>query len=70
MLKSAVRASQEDNLADVLRAASALQEAIYTMAQTAMRDTNPYDVAWIIAEHDKVNMIVRKLDRLVTCHSF
>jgi hypothetical protein len=70
MFKSATRASQEDNLANVLRAASALQEAIYAMAQTAMRDTNPHNVAWIVAEHDKVNMIVRKLDRLVTDHTF
>jgi acetolactate synthase regulatory subunit len=69
MFKTATRASQEENLAQVLRAASALQEAIYTMAQTAMHDTNPHNVAWIVAEHDKVNMIVRKLDRLVTEHS-
>jgi len=70
MSKSATRASQEENLANVLHAASALQKAIYTMAQTAMHDTNPHNVAWIVAEHDKVHMIVRKLDRLVTDHSF
>ena len=69
MLKSAVRASQEENLASVHRTAAMLQDAIYSMAQTAMRDTNPHHVAWIVAEHDKLNMIVRKLDRLVTEHS-
>lgn len=70
MLKSVTRASQEEHFAAVARAAAALQDTIYAMAQAAMQDTNPHNVAWIVREHDKVNGIVRALDRLCADHSF
>lgn len=46
------------------RDAAQLQDSIYQLAQAAMRDDNPHSVAWIIAEHDKVNNMLRKIYRL------
>ena len=69
MLRSVTRASQEENLASIHRAAAMLQDAIYNMAQTAMHDTSPHNVAWIVREHDKVNGIVRSLGRICSDHS-
>lgn len=48
----------------VERDAAQLQESIYQLARAAMQEDNPHTVAWIVAEHDRVNNIIRKLHRI------
>lgn len=52
------------------RNAAQLQDSIYQLAQAAMRDDNPHTVAWIIAEHDKVNNMLRKLHQITARYEF
>ena len=54
-----------ERLEETRHAARAMQDAIYEMAKQAMRDMNPHAVAWIIAEHDKLDRIVRRLHDVV-----
>lgn len=50
------------------KAARQLQDCIYQLAQAAMKDTNPHVIAWIVAEHDKIDTIQRRLHRLMETH--
>jgi hypothetical protein len=51
-------------IADIHRAAHRLEDAIYTLAQQAMKDSSPHMVAFTMREHDKVHRIVRTITTL------
>jgi hypothetical protein len=51
-------------IADVRQAAHRLEDAIYALAQQAMKDSNPHMVAFTMREHDKVHRIARTVATL------
>jgi hypothetical protein len=61
---------QQANLKEALRAAHVFQDAIYQIAQQAMHDANPHNVAWIVKEHDKIHGILKNLHTLCESHVF
>jgi len=50
---------------DTTSSAHQFEDAVYQLAQVAMTETNPHLVAFIMKEHDKINVMVKRMHSLI-----